>query len=246
MSDIAIDMSKKDFRIVVDDEVRDRFKAACKSLETPPSMSSEIEKFMTWFADCVEKKGTKPKLSDISQGYPLDSHELSAGGEDLFDEKILSVLEAVEGVKNKVEGMDNRLSYLEKCPDFYKMSTPSGEKPLEKNNNIGNTECQGDNVIPNSITEDDIIIIGSDYTTKEQVRNIKITPKHRLQQDQMGLRLNLESRKNVPTKEKNGILANPSLNNDPEGLGWVRIPKQQGKPILYKPILELDEPISEE
>ena len=118
MSEIASDMSKIDFRIVIDSDVKDRFKEACKNLETPPSMSSEIEKFMNWFAACVEETKQKPKLSDISQGYHSDSHEIAIDKTDNASEKIFSILEDLksnfESLDSRLNNLDNRLNKVEK------------------------------------------------------------------------------------------------------------------------------------
>lgn len=136
MSDIAVDMSKIDFRIVIDSDVKERFKAACKNLETPPSMSSEIEKFMNWFADCVEKTREKPKLSDISQGYHSDSHDIAVEGTNNGDERIFSVLEELKGsfksLDNRLNNLNNRLDHVEKNsgidPDYQPEILEPGHK----------------------------------------------------------------------------------------------------------------------
>ena len=120
MSEIVGDMSKIDFRIVIDSDVKDRFKEACKNLETPPSMSSEIEKFMNWFAACVEETKQKPKLSDISQGYHSDSHEIAIGEtNNTTDEKIFSILEEL---KSNFESLKDRLEEVEKNSDGPKIN----------------------------------------------------------------------------------------------------------------------------
>lgn len=101
-------MSKAEFRLMIDSEIKERFKAACKSLNPEPAMTSEISEFMKLYADYVEKTGKRPHIISISHEYEYDTDIISNSQEyDMSNyvskKDYLDLTKRVEALENKSE-----------------------------------------------------------------------------------------------------------------------------------------------
>ena len=209
----------KYLKLAIPDELHPKFKGHCFSLGT--SMQARIIELIS---------------NDVNNVKTADNVDMNTVNTVDNVDTVNEIKKLIEGIDNRLNNLDNRLDKVEVI-HYEKSSEFLNVNLLDENNNYGNTGIYTSSKtkkIPYGV-EKGLIIIDDTYT-QEQVLKLKITPKHRLCQKQMGFRLGHKNAKNVPTWDKKGILRDPARNKDPEQLGWKKDPDKEGNPILYMAI----------